>query len=844
MKDILIIEDSKLHQQKIKNIISEIGYNPKGFFDYGQQALDYIFKDNNQPDLIIIDIVLKGEINGYQVAKKITSEITVPIIFITSSEIDISKNDIKDLEASVYLNKPFTKKEIKNNINLVLHKYEMYKKIQHNIKEKELLLESINIQIWYLKDKKTYGKVNKAHADFLGFDKKEIENKKLENFMSKKEAEICKKGNKKVFNKKEKITTKEWFVNNKGEKRLLSINKNPKLNENDQVEFIVCSAKDITSEHKLEQKLRQNRNYLKSVINTIPDIIMLLDENVNCRDVWTSRPENLLVSKQELIGENLTKFLPKKVNDKFKKSCYQVVNGEEMKKLEYKLNIEGNIKYFEANLIAINKINNENEILATIRNITESKKLEKKLKYSQKRYKTIFKSAPIGIIIEDDKGKILEVNEKMAEMSGYKKEELEGENVIDKFVLPKYKNFARENIKKLINGKDLNHDIETPTKKGEEKNYHLKETNITLPNGNKGIISMHLDITKKKKKEKEIEYLSYRDQLTELYNRRFLEEEIERLDTKRQLPISIIMADVNGLKIINDTYGHSKGDELLIRTGEILINSIRKEDLLARWGGDEFVILLPQTKKKKAQKIVKRIKHTKKKLNNGNIPVSIGLGIATKNKAKEDIDEIIEKADDNMYKNKLSESRSSKSNIVQGLLNTLETKSSETKEHVIRMTNLDHKLGERLKLSNSELNKLYLLATLHDIGKTTISEKILTKPGSLTDEEWEIIKEHPKRGYKIASASEEFVLVAEEILSHHEHWDGSGYPRGLAGKNIPYLARIISIIDAYDVMTNDRPYSKAISKEKALEEIKNCAGTQFDPELAEEFIEFKTLKKI
>ncbi len=362
-----------------------------------------------------------------------------------------------------------------------------------------------------------------------------------------------------------------------------------------------------------------------------------------------------------------------------------------------------------------------------------------------------------------------------------------------------------------------------------EKTKHLKEKNSLLREKEKVI----------KEEKKEIEYQAFHDQLTDCYNRRFFEEEMKRLDTKRQLPISIIMADINGLKIINDTYGHSTGDDLLVKTAETLNDSIRQEDILARWAGDEFVILLPHTKKQKAQKIVKRINGKNKKLGVKDIPISIGLGVATKNKVNQNIKKVLEEADDNMYQNKLLESRSASNKIVQNLLNTLATKSSETRKHAMRMTRLAHDLGEELSLTLSELNSLSLLATLHDIGKTTISEDILTKAGKLTEKEWQIIKEHPERGYKIAFSSEEFTVVAEEILHHHEHWNGNGYPDGLAGEEIPYLSRIISIIDAYDVMTNDRPYSKAVSKEEALAEIKDCAGSQFDPELAHEFIELK-----
>ena len=620
--------------------------------------------------------------------------------------------------------------------------------------------------------------------------------------------------------------------------------------------------------------------------------------------------------------------------------------------------------------------------------ITERKKAKVKVKDNKKKYKTIFNSSSVGIILIDKDGNIIEANKMMSKMTGYTKNELENSNVFDIFVLPEDKERAKKYINKVIEGnQEVKFETNTKTKNGEIKKFQLNETSIHLPNGEKGLVSMQLDISEQKRYEKimkelnkvavefqslddkkeicqksieiakevldfdlcsirlveddefipiatndrraadnlpidygimgkayknndsyltlntekdpdanplkssyksaitvsmenlgvfqavstekngfnqkdlelaeilisntkanlergyyqkKLKYKSFHDNLTDLYNRRYFEEEMNRLDTKRQLPISIIMADVNGLKIINDTYGHSTGDELLIKTAEILKKSIRKEDLLARWAGDEFAILLPQTSKEKGQKIMDRIKSKNNELSKKNIPISIGMGIATKEKNNQDMDNILEKADDNMYQNKLSESRSASNKIVQNLINTLAAKSSETKEHAMRMTNLAYELGEKLNLSNSEMNKLSLLATLHDIGKTTISEDILTKPGRLTDEEWEIMTEHPERGYKIASASEEFVLVSEEILSHHEHWDGNGYPRGLEGKDIPYLARIISIIDAYDVMTHDRPYSKAISKEKALDEIKNCAGSQFDPELAHEFIKLKS----
>jgi len=342
-------------------------------------------------------------------------------------------------------------------------------------------------------------------------------------------------------------------------------------------------------------------------------------------------------------------------------------------------------------------------------------------------------------------------------------------------------------------------------------------------------ISKHLDNLK-------INKLSYYDSLTDLYNRRFFEAELDRLDSKRQLPISIIMADLNGLKIINDSYGHKKGDQMLKKAAKVLKDSLREEDILARRGGDEFIILLPQTDSEACSKIRQRIKTKTAEVKELELPLSIALGQAAKVSPEENIEEVIKKADNQMYENKLSESRSSKSNIVQGLINALDAKSSETKEHAMRMTKLAFDFGEKIGLSESDQNRLSLLAKLHDIGKININEEILNKEDNLTAEEWELIKKHTEQGYKIASSSEEFAAVADEIFAHHENWDGSGYPRQLKGKEIPVLARVIALVDSYDVMTNERPYSEAVSKEEALAEIESCAGSQFDPELAAIFI--------
>lgn len=354
--------------------------------------------------------------------------------------------------------------------------------------------------------------------------------------------------------------------------------------------------------------------------------------------------------------------------------------------------------------------------------------------------------------------------------------------------------------------------------------------------GMPSIIIGVLDITDRKLVEKEIRYLSFRDKLTGLFNRAYFQEELERLNTKRQLPLSVIMADVNGLKLINDGFGHLKGDHLLIKAAEVIKKACRNEDIVARWGGDEFIVLLPSTGKKSARLISSRIKESCFQTKDEPIKVSISIGFSTKETEKEDIYYILKEAEENMYHNKLKEARIFRDNIISTFRKKLHTKTNETIEHQERIKTFATKIGQALNLSERQIDDLSLLSSYHDIGKTAIPEEILNKKGNLTEEEWKIVKRHSEVGYRIVQSLPELSHIAEGILYHHERWDGKGYPHGLMGEDIPILARVIAIADAYSVMIDGMRYKEAVSKEGAILEIANCAGTQFDPDIAKSFV--------
>ncbi|MHB1347224.1 MAG: diguanylate cyclase domain-containing protein, partial [Candidatus Humimicrobiaceae bacterium] len=342
-------------------------------------------------------------------------------------------------------------------------------------------------------------------------------------------------------------------------------------------------------------------------------------------------------------------------------------------------------------------------------------------------------------------------------------------------------------------------------KKGmQEKYFDMSLSPIKIQNREiAGRLLIMKNITDRKKYEKKIKYMSFHDYLTGLYNRAFFEEELSRLNVGRNLPLSIVLGDVNGLKLVNDTYGHEKGDELLIKVAEILKKSFRKSDIVSRWGGDEFIILLPLTDYVIAEEIAGRIEKACFDCHIEDMPVSISLGISTKIKESENIAEIMKNAEDKMYSNKMTDEKRTQRSIISLLEKSLYKKDYETEARVKSMKDLAIKLGKNLNLSDMELNELRMLSALHDIGKIAVADSIILKPGKLTPAEWETVKKHSEAGYRIAKSSIDLASIANAILAHHENWDGSGYPEGIKGAEIPLLSRIISIIDAYDAMTSD-----------------------------------------
>ena len=443
-------------------------------------------------------------------------------------------------------------------------------------------------------------------------------------------------------------------------------------------------------------------------------------------------------------------------------------------------------------------------------------------------FNTIFESMRDGLILSDGRDNVIKINpasQKIFDISINKVFGKPVENLLLGF------NNSSESKMPLEN-----EEIKISTNSNQYY-YNINQSEIKSDRGKyMGKLVVLRDVTKIKKAEENIKYLSFHDKLTQLYNRAYFDTELKRLDTERQLPLSLIIGDINGLKVINDAFGHEHGDKLLIRIADILKECFRNEDIAARWGGDEFSAILPQTSLDKTMNIIDRVYTKCRENSTDTIPLSMSMGAAAKESMSENIKNVFKKAEDRMYKHKLIENKSVRSSIITSLGKALAERDYETEEHTRRMKKYAILFGKALKLPDSKLDELSLLSTLHDIGKIAIPDNILLKPAELTEKERELIKKHSEIGYRIAMSTAELAPIADAILHHHERWDGNGYPYGLKGEKIPLTSRIIFIVDAYDAITNDRPYRKASSKEFAFSEINRCSGLQFDPNITDIFI--------
>jgi len=485
------------------------------------------------------------------------------------------------------------------------------------------------------------------------------------------------------------------------------------------------------------------------------------------------------------------------------------------------------------------------EIVAIFDDVTEKTIAEEAVKKQNDLFVSLLEILPVGVFMVDSaEGKPLVVNETGKALLGIGIVPNANEHNLSEA----YKTFKGNTQKQYPTN-------EMPITLGMQGiKSHIDDMVVERPDGSRILLEVlgtpvndtegkpwaslvtFMDITNRKKAENELLYLSYHDHLTGLYNRRYFEQELKNLDTPENLPLSIIMFDVNGLKLVNDSFGHDLGDVLLKKSAEAIKKACREDDIAARIGGDEFVVLLPKTAASEALQISDYIKELASNEKVANMELSISYGYDTKKTDNQSIIDIIANAENHMYRHKLYERSSIRSKITDLIMNTLFEKSGREAAHSNRVSIICQSISSKLNMGKDAVNKMKIAGLIHDIGKIGVDERILNKLGSLTAEERGHIERHPEIGWRLLSSTDEFSELAKYVLSHHENWDGTGYPNGLKGETIPLEARIISVADTYDAMTSERSYRKKMSRDEAVKELIRCSGTQFDPMVVDVFI--------
>ena len=438
-----------------------------------------------------------------------------------------------------------------------------------------------------------------------------------------------------------------------------------------------------------------------------------------------------------------------------------------------------------------------------------------------------------GIIILSSDHKHLVINPAAEKMIGWKADSLNGE--IIKRIFKNRETFFRysaRNSRRFI-------PICIEAEDGSERQLSLRVSAMKNADGAIEGTMIHLQsIRFNQENLEQIIYISNHDALTGLFNRGYIERQMQELDEEERMPISVLMGDVNGLKFTNDVFGHYAGDHLLFLVSEAIRKNCREAHVAARWGGDEFVVLMPNTDEDAACAIAERIHGECLQYQADKLIVSISFGCATKKTGGKRMREYLIKAEDLMYKHKTTDSILFKTAMAEKIKARLLDSGYKTVNEINALEELCRRVAPCFYLSEKETEELGFLARVHDYGMIAINSYLLEKPSGLTDEEWKEIKKHSETGYRILNTVMNRPEIGELVLTHHEYWNGNGYPMGLSQKRIPWLSRIFSVIDAYTAMTSERPYRGAYSSKEAVDRLIGEKGAQFDPQAIDTFVSY------
>ncbi len=866
---IVAIDHNKDNLTSLKNIILE--FMPSAEIYTAQNSVNGIkLVKQIDPDVVLLDIS-EPKITGFEICETLKRETyfkMIPIVFLTASKPDLeTRIHAAEAGAEGFMQKPIDGIDLYGQIYSMkkikaanLYQYYEKERLEELVNErteniqKELtrrisaeaeITETVeyyqklfnNAPIAYqsLDDYGNFIDVNEKWCEIFGTNKQEVIGKNFASFLVPSYQDNFKKRFD-LLKKLGSIHSEFLMIDSKG--KILDIEFDGKIvyEKNTSKLRTMCALNNVTEIKSIQEEIKLSEEKYRDLVNQMP--LGLAVHEIICDatgkpvdykflDVNESFEQILGMKAQDIIGKTVKEILPETEDYWIERYGQTALTGESDRFENYASNLN---KYFNVSVYR----NAKNQFVVVAMDITNSINLNKDLALEKQRLSRVVESTA-DIIFEIDKSKrFISVYGKGLMKIGHTPETYMGKTVIEVFG----KDGAIKEIaySKALKGESVSY--QWTHKNGKETLYF--ESNISPIYDQAeiiGAVGIARDISTQKKNQNELQYMSNHDYLTGLYNRRYFELELIEMSHEENYPMGIMMLDLNGLKIFNDAYGHFAGDKALINASRVLLDTFSEKNVVARIGGDEFAVIIPNTDVDKLYEFKQEINRKIAEITVVNIQMSLAIGYEIITDEHMDVIEVQKNAENHMYRHKIIEGMSIRNHAIKAILQTLTDKYEEEKIHSIRVSQFCVELGRALNLNQDQLNELELAGMYHDIGKISIPDAILDKPARLTDEEFEIMKTHTDVGYSILKAADEYSDLAEHALYHHERWDGKGYPKGLKDVKIPLFSRIINVCDSFEAMTAERPYKKKMSEEDAAKEIIRCSGSQFDPQLAHLFVE-------